>query len=237
MEGIMSPDAVLSRVEKPQSLDEQAYELIKRAILNCTLNPGEFVAEVRLAEEMGISKTPIRKAMGRLHQEGFLENVPYRGYFVADISVEDIAEIYQLRELLECHLIRQTTPLFTSQELDQLESLTDRADQALAAGSFADFVAYNREFHRTFAMKGGSQRIEFILSNLEEHVRRIIMHVLQNGHGSLLDLQRDDHRLILQAVRQRDVDQATSLMQAHLRNFAETLVARQTARVAAETAV
>ena len=87
----MSSDMTLNRLEKPQSLDEQAYEQIKEAIINCVFNPGDFLAEVRLAEELGISKTPIRKAMARLHQEGFLDNVPYRGYFVADISIEDIA--------------------------------------------------------------------------------------------------------------------------------------------------
>ncbi len=221
----MSADSI-SRVEKSQSLDEQAYELIKQAIIHCTLSPGEFVAEVRLADEMGISKTPVRKAMARLHQEGFLDNVPYRGYSVAEISHQDVADIYKLRELLECHLVSVTTPHFSPQELDQIEHLIDRADAALAIGASAEFVEFNREFHRTFAVKNGNQRIIDVLHNLEEHVRRIILYVLQNGHSDLLDLQRDDHRLILLAMREGDVARTTSMMRAHLRNFSEALVAR-----------
>lgn len=225
---LMPPESILTRAEKPQSLDEQAYEQIKEAVISCSVNPGEFVAEVWMAEEMGISKTPIRKAMARLHQEGFLDNVPYRGYYVAEISVQDIAEIYELRELLECHLVRETVPHFSPAEFDQIERLVDEADAAFAADNFRDFVELNREFHRAFLHKHRSHRIRDVLRNLEEHVRRIIMYVLKKGYTDLLELQRDDHRMILQAARDGDVPRAEELTQAHLRTFSKALIARQT---------
>ncbi len=223
----MSSDMALNRLEKPQSLDEQAYEQIKEAIINCVFNPGDFLAEVRLAEELGISKTPIRKAMARLHQEGFLDNVPYRGYFVADISIEDITEIYTLREILECHLVCETTGYFSQVELNEMAALVVDAEAALNHGDNAAFVRYNREFHHCFSRKCGSQRIEDVLKNLEEHVRRIIMYVLREGHTDLLDFQRDDHGLILQAVSAKDTERAQMLMRSHLRTFSKALIDRK----------
>ena len=178
---------------------------------------------------MGISKTPIRKALGRLHMEGFLDNTPYRGYSVVEISAETIAEVYELRELLESHLVRATTVHFVPAELDQMEALIDEADAALSAGDYVKYVDYNREFHRAFARKGNNRRVETVLSNLEEHVRRIIMYVLQNGFHDLLDLQRPDHREILEAVRCKDIARAAERTQAHLRGFSKALIARQTA--------
>ena len=149
----MPADSSVNRVKKSQSLDEQAYELIKEAIIDCTFAPGEFVAELRLAAEMGISKTPIRKAMGRLHQEGFLDNVPYRGYSVAAISVQDVTEVYQLREIVECYLVTESTGQFSVQELDEIEQIIDNSDAALASGAATDYVEFNREFHRTLPAK------------------------------------------------------------------------------------
>ena len=222
----MPLDSAMNPVKKSQSLDEQAYQLIKQAIIQCALPPGESVAELRLASEMGISKTPIRKAMARLHQEGFLDNVPYRGYSVAEISVQDVAEVYQLRQILECYLVTETALHFSLAELDEIEQLIDKSDAALASGAPADYVEFNREFHRTFARKSGSQRIADILRNLEEHVRRIILYVVQSGDDDLLDNQRDDHRQILMALREGDVAQATSMMRIHLSSFATTLVSR-----------
>jgi DNA-binding GntR family transcriptional regulator len=216
----------LEKLEKPVSLDEKAYRNIKDAILKCMLAPGEFLAEVRLAEDLGVSKTPIRQAMARLQQEGFLETVPYKGHFVARVSVEDISEIYGLRQLLEGHLVRETARRFTREELAEIEADIDAAQQALENDDVEQYVLLNREFHHCFDRKYGHSRISDVLTNLDEHVQRIIFYAIKNDYYDLLTRQCDDHRLIFKAVSEGAVETAVTRMQNHLSEFCDDLVVR-----------
>lgn len=224
--------ASLEPLEKPKSLDEQAYLHIKEAILTCALAPGEALAEVRLAEELGVSKTPIRKAMARLQQEGFVVTVPYKGHLVADISAKDVAEIYELRQILECHLVRHTTLLFTPAELEEMNRLLHRAQAALERDDKKRYVMLNRRFHHMFDRKYSHRHISDVLTNLDEHVQRIILYTQQNAFGDLLEKQRDDHRLILEAVEERNVEVAVKLMEDHLIGFKNELLARMESQLA-----
>jgi DNA-binding GntR family transcriptional regulator len=217
---------VLEKIEKPVSLDERAYLNIKDAILKCILPPGVPLAEVRLAEELGVSKTPIRNAMARLQQEGFLVSVPYKGHFVADISIGDINEIYGLRVILECHLVRETAAIFDLAELDEIERTIDLAHDALDRNDIALYFLLNRDFHHSFDRKYGQRRISDVLTNLDEHVQRIIFFALKKNQQDLLDRQRDEHRLILNAVREGDIDSAVLQMENHLKDFCNHLVSR-----------
>jgi DNA-binding GntR family transcriptional regulator len=145
--------ATLSKIEKPQSLDEAVYQQIKNAILNVTLMPGSPLIETRLADELGVSRTPIRKALARLEQEGFVSAAPSKGYQVAEILLQDIQQIYDLREILECHLVRETAASFTAEELSELEAALDAADHAFQKEDYAGFLSTNRLFHHAFDLK------------------------------------------------------------------------------------
>jgi DNA-binding GntR family transcriptional regulator len=218
----MRQDRSLSKIERAKSLDEKAYLRIKKAIMDCTFLPGEFLAELQLARDLGISKTPIRKAMARLEQEGFLVNIPFKGYYVADITVEDIIELYELREFLEAPLVRRTAPLFTQAELDEMESVVQAAEEALEQGNYADYFALNRKFHHTFAYKYGNRRILNVLINLDEHVQRVLSYLHQKGLGHLLG-GGADHLAIIAAIREGDFESAQRLMRNHLAAFREAI--------------
>lgn len=213
----------MEKIEKPKSLDEQAYWHIKDAILKCTLPPGEFLAEVHLAKDLGISKTPIRKALARLQQEGFVTNIPYKGYFSTEILPKDIIEIYELRQLLEGYLIRQTTPLFTPAELDEMEIIIHDAQRAIEAQQFERYILLNRKFHHAFDHKYAHRRISVVLSNLDQHLQRILFYT-HHKYNDLL--HEDEHLSILEAVRNQDVDLAEERMRKHLAKFCDGLVDR-----------
>jgi len=175
----MKQERGLPKLAKPQFLDEQAYVHIKQAILSCVLTPGEFLTEAQLAQDLGISKTPIRTAMARLQDENFIITIPYKGHYVADISTEDTLEIYQLRQILECHLVRETAQQFTPPELDQIEVDIQAAEEAYEQEDYLSYVAHNRKFHHAFPLKYGNQRILHVLTNLDDHIRRILLYKLQ----------------------------------------------------------
>lgn len=203
-----------------------AYGHIKQAIITGAFEPGMFLAEVQLAQELGISKTPVREAMRRLQQERFLVNIPFEGYYVAEVSVDDILEMYQLRQLLECFLVRETTNQFSEDELDNLQAILDAADVALAAGNPDRFVELNRDFHHAFDLKYGNQRISDVLTNLDEHVQRILLYEFRDQPQYFL-ASHSEHYLILGAIRERDKEAAEQLVEQHLSRFSNTLVARE----------
>lgn len=216
----MNQEHNLVKLERPQLLEEQAYHRIKQAILVGTFPPGAFLAEVQVAQDLGISKTPVRKAMARLQEEDFLDNVPYKGYFVADISAEDTQEIYQLRRILECHLVRETTLQFTAAELDEMDKNVEAATAAFERGNFPEYITLNRDFHHTFPRKFGNRRILKVLTNLDEHIRRILLHRLQNETNETDDiLSPVQHEMIVDAIRAGDVEGAVTLMRNHLKGF------------------
>ena len=214
----MPARALLSKIEKPPSLDDKVYSQIKEAILDCVLPPGAPLIETRLAEELGVSRTPMRKAIARLEQEGFVTADSSKGYNVAEISLQDIKEIYQLREILECHLVRETAKQFTQEELDEIESALRAADEALEQGDYPGFLAANRAFHHAFDRKYGNQRISDMLANLDEHVYRALMSEFRSLESKMLALSSyGEHKLILKAIREGDVESALSSMRDHLR--------------------
>jgi len=218
----MHPRSLLPKVEKSQSLEEKVYLQIKKAILDCVLPPGSPLIETRLAEELGVSRTPIRKAIARLEQEGFVTAASSKGYHVAEISLQDIREIYQLREILECHLVRETAKQFNQEELEELESALRAADQALEKGDYPGFLATNRAFHHAFDRKYGNQHISDMLANLDEHIYRNLMSEFQVQESKVLTASSyGEHKLILEAIREGDVESAVSSIRDHLGRYWE----------------
>lgn len=208
----------LEKIEKPPSVDDTAYLHIKRAILDCALAPGQGLVETRLAEELGVSRTPVRRAIARLEQEGFAVTDGPKGYKVAEISREDLGEIYKLREILECHMVRETASSFTDEELDEIEVALRAADQALGEDDYGAFLAANRAFHHSFDRKYGNQRVSDLLVSLDEHTWRNLVWVLRaKGSARLTPSSYHEHRLVLEALREGDVETAVSLVRDHLR--------------------
>ena len=171
-----------------------------------------------MAEELGVSRTPIRKALARLEQEGFVTVASSKGYHVAEISLQEVREIYQLRAILECHLVCETAKQFTQEELEEMESTLRTADETLEKKDYLGFLAANRSFHRAFDRKYGNQRISTLLDSLDEHIWRSLTSELRAQETrKLASSTSGEHRLILEAIRGGDVESAVSLMKAHLR--------------------
>jgi len=167
---------------------------------------------------LGVSRTPVRRAIARLEQEGFVTPDASKGYKVAEIVLRDLKEIYQLREILECHLIRETALQFTEEELAGIEGALQAADRAMEQDDYPGFLSANRAFHHSFDREYGNQHISEVLDRLDEHVTRAIMWGFRGRGGGVSDLLGyGDHKVILKAVREGDVESAVSVMRDHLR--------------------
>ncbi len=205
------------------SLKDRAYTAIKNAILTLTLEPGSSLIETDLAQDLGISKTPVRDALLALEQEGFVTRVPFKGTYVTEITHTDLVEIFQLRAVLEGLAAHQSTLLFSQDELDQIETKLGESEAALAEGDLGLCSRLGQTIHAAIINQAENRRLVSITRNLDDHLRRFRAmsdQLTGRPHKSIRE-----HRRILAALRQRDPDAAERAMRGHLFSVLDDLTA------------
>ena len=221
----MTSSHTLDKVGTSPSLKDIAYAAIKDAILSAKFEPGMPLVETDLAQQLGISKTPIRDALQELEREGFVTRILFKGTQVTDVRVKDIMEVFQLRAVLEGLAARLATPLFSDQELDELGEVLAAAEAALADGNLILCSENGRRLHRALIDKSeaDNQRLALLICNLDDHVQRF--RALSDRIIGRLDKSIIEHRRILSALYQRDAAAAEQAVRDHLFSVLEDLSA------------
>ena len=137
--------------EESQSLTVKAYEALRDAILRNELGPGTLLSENSLAEQLHVSRTPVRAALKRLQEEGFVRIMPRRGVLVRNISAEDIVELYQMREALECYAMEFVPQYGDPDELAQLTAGLEQSVQWAETGAVHKINEVDTCLHRFVA--------------------------------------------------------------------------------------
>lgn len=197
------------------SLAEQAYERIRTLILDCHIKAGSPLHEGRLAEELGVSRTPMREALVRLSGEGLLVRRDARSYAVRALGTKEYFDCMRAREVLECEAIGLAAAKMPLEALDQLEAEIRNLDQD--AHEEADYFHFDDRFHGAIASASGNVVYPRLISELRVNARLFRLH-------SPLHRQKenhDEHLLILGALRRRDADGAKDAMRQHLRSLQE----------------
>src|SRR5262249_4846455 len=128
-------------------MKERAYAEIKRSILGGTFQPGSFVAERQLADHLGMSKTPVRAALERLEAEGFITIPPQQGIVIRDLTVQEVADHYEIRVALETYVVRTLAGRLTPAQAERLEANLRALAAARDAHDVTRAVALDAEFH------------------------------------------------------------------------------------------
>jgi DNA-binding GntR family transcriptional regulator len=204
----------LEKVDNILSLKDRAYAAIKGAILSLKLEPGIPVVENDLAQQLGISKTPVRDALLELEHEGFVTRVQFKGTYVTDVTMKDMTEIFQLRAVLEGLAARLATPLLSTEDLMQIDVNLTAAEAALTEGDLTHCSQLGQCLHNAILDKAGNQRLTLITHNLDDHVRRF--RVLSDRISGRLNKSVKEHRRVQAALCQRDPAAAEQAMRVHL---------------------
>ena len=138
---------------------EDVYRSLKRDIITLRHKPGAALTENELAGMYGTSRVPVREACGRLQQEGLLTSLPYKGYFVNQISLKEIRECFDLRAVLEVFALELAAKHATSADLGRLEELASTEYTYDDWASYADFLDRNLEFHIELAALSRNGRL------------------------------------------------------------------------------
>jgi DNA-binding GntR family transcriptional regulator len=196
-----------------QTLAEQVYASLKKAILEGDLLPGERLKELEIAQSLGASRTPVREALSKLEIEGFVKPLPSGGLTVVALSEGDVKEIFGLIRVLESHAARLAAAQVTEEELLRLEQLCDSAERDDQEGS-ERLIELNRRFHEAFIACSRSQRLRDLLANLRAAMQPY--RIVSLGSAEFRRITIRDHRAIIAAMRDRDADRLCRLVEDHL---------------------
>ncbi len=204
-----------------QTMHESAADRIRELILTRRLEPGERLNQSRLAEQLGISRTPVREALQKLASEGLVTFSPYRGATVAEFSPSELDDIYSIRIALEGYCARLAAPQITDEQLDQLEALFGQMMVEYERGDRWQLLAVNREFYAVlYAIPNRPSLYNLTMKYLdmanlyrrmalaqESYFRRII-----EGHDELLA-----------SLRERDSEGVERVLRAQMEEIREML--------------
>ena len=211
----------LDPVSAPVSLKDRAYLAIKGAILSLKLKPGQALVESDLAQQLGISKTPVRTALHQLEREGLVTKVLYKGTYVADVTLADIREIFLIRAVLEGLAARLAAPSLTDSELARARDFVRLMEAALKKGETELASQYGAQFHDLILQKADSNRLQLIVYNLDNQAQRF--RLLSDRISGRLEKSLREHQLVLEALEQRDPDVAEQRVKEHLNSVIEGL--------------
>jgi GntR family transcriptional regulator, rspAB operon transcriptional repressor len=199
---------------------EAVYQRVREAILDGEIAPGATMSQVSLAEELGISRTPLREALRMLQTEGLVDAERNRRVRVAAVSPRDLEELCVLRVTLEAEAIRLAVPRMTAEHLARLEGFTAEMAHFAQVEDYRRWTVPHQAFHRALIAPAG-ERFTAVLGQLFDHAERYRrMHI---GHGPSAWATKD-HRAILNACKAGDRDAAGRRLAQHLARTAFELV-------------
>ena len=205
----------------PRALYEEVAELLRQRIFNRELEPGSWIDEMKIAEEFGISRTPLREALKVLAAEGLVTMKVRRGAYVTEVSEQDLADVYHLLGLLESDAAAVVAERATKAQLEELKTLHAELEAAAAPGKVdrENFFALNERFHmRLLAIANNRWRDQMVAD-----LRKVMK---LNRHNSLLKAGRigqslKEHRALMAAIAARDATEAAARMLDHFKNGLE----------------
>ena len=198
------------RLDSYKPLRELVCEHIRDAIINGVFAPGERLMEIQMADEMGVSRTPVREAIRKLEMEGFVVMIPRRGTYVSNMSIRDINDVYEIRISLDTLAAGLAAERISDEELEE-----------------ADI-----EFHDVLYKASRNERLRNIINNLREQIT-VIRGVSMRYPGRLKDTQ-EEHRRLVESIAARNVEKSQEAARIHLENAERTLMIAMSERKGSE---
>lgn len=212
------------------NLSELAYGRIKKMIAEHRFSPGSRINVEELTRVLGASRTPIWEAIRRLEQEGLVRNVPNRGVFLVELTREDAAEIYAVREVLEGMAARLAVDSISDRVLEKMELSIREQEKLIAEENLVGYSRSDFEFHAFVYAACGNTVLKEMLESLKNKARPLALRITP-----ILPELLDDHRDIVGALRRRDPQVAEAAFRKHNRKVLALLLTEPEASKAPES--
>lgn len=220
---------------KRQTLTGMTADALRERILHGAYPEGEPLRQDAIAEDLGVSRIPVREALRQLEAEGLVTFNPHRGAVVSTLSLQEIEELFELRALIELDLFRRAIPRIQPEDVTRAKEILDAYETALRNGDVAAWGEMNWQFHSTLFAPADRPFTLSVAQKLHQQCDRYLRMQLALTHGELR--ANEEHRAILAAVRKRDPKRAGDILRDHilgagraLRDFLEKERVPQTRR-------
>lgn len=200
---------------KRELLKERAYLDLKRLILTETFEPGAFLSERQLAIRLNMSKTPIKAALERLESEGFIGVSPQQGIVVQDLTLEEIADHFEVREALETYVVRRLAGRLTAEQTERMRANLAAQQATIECLDVATNSQLDSDFHLLWCQFFGNREIVEVMQRLRDRIHRIIARV-NSRNPVRLRKSYDEHVRIAEAVMSGNGDLAARSIEEHL---------------------
>lgn len=173
-----------------KSLKDHVYQYLSDKINEGTLKPKERIDIAQICEKLNISRTPVREALVQLENERYLEKLPRRGFVIRELSAEKVKEIYAIIGCLEAYAASLALSKITESDLNKLDGLTVRMDEALKKRKFNDYYNLQVKFHDIFILASSNNELYLLISSLKHRFRKQVYSIFKNKETLLEGLTR-----------------------------------------------
>ncbi|MCE7793191.1 GntR family transcriptional regulator [Salipaludibacillus sp. CUR1] len=212
----------MRKIKPTETLAEQAYKVIKQAIIANDFEPLEILAEEQLAAKLGISRTPIKSALTQLAYDGLVEMKPGRKARVSTVSMKDVVDYQVLRESLETLAARLAVEHIDSQQINLLKDICARQKEAIVEGDYSKFLELDNEFHFSIAGFSKNEQLKDYIVNLIYKVQRFL--ILSNTLQESAIGAVEEHLEVVKALETREPLKAEEQMKLHVQNVTKRIL-------------
>lgn len=206
------------------TLNQKVYQQLRRKLLRGDLAPDSQLDERQLAEELGVSRTPLREAISQLVKEGIVEHRPYRGNFVRTFTAKQVNDLYEVRKALESLAMRLAIRKLSQEHLEEIRTILDQVQEALDRGDIAAYTEADRRFHQAILQITGNETLIESLNRLAAQIQMV--RILANRDPEVVERTAQERPRILAALEARDADTAARLMEEHIDGVRRSIVAQ-----------
>jgi len=208
--------------EERMPLWERIYRRLRGAIQRGEFDPGTRLVEQRLAEELGVSRTPVREALYRLEREGLVTKVPHKGIVVREQDPEELKEVLELRGLLEGYAAALAAKKGDEELFDELEEILKRSEEALEKNDIDELVKLNTQFHETLYRRCGNHKLLELIKDLRDQFFRFRTSILRIKGMPRVSIE--DHYKMLELMRKGESQAVEKLVREHIGRGKERLL-------------
>jgi DNA-binding GntR family transcriptional regulator len=214
------PGLAHDRVSRRHQLPEQVAGHVRELIISGAVRPGEFLRVERIAQEVGVSNTPVREGLLALRGEGFVQFVPRRGFVVAPFTRDDVADLFWAQAQLARELAARAARKITAEQIERLEENLEQFRQAVDEGDAERIADLSYAFHRQINLAADSHRLALLSGMVASHLPRRFYASVE----AQVAATGDEHPLLVDALRDHDARKARALMEQHILASADHLI-------------
>lgn len=203
-------------------LRDVVFNTLRKAILTGELKPGERLMEIHLANQLGVSRTPIREAIRKLELEGLVIMIPRRGAEVAQITEKSLKDVLEVRRALDALCAELACDRITTGEIERLKSACEKFEKETLTGDATTMAEADVELHDIIVEATGNKRLVQLINNLSEQMYRYRFEYIkdENQHNRLVE----EHRMIYESIVHRDKEAAARAAKVHIDNQEKSII-------------